>query len=355
MGNASEIDVGAARQSDRRSVMEARFTPEEGAPACSPTATSAPSLQVDHVPQPDALLEEDHSETLQRETIHSVSAQTKELAAVQQQMTELQSQKAAALQIEDYDLAKQCKVQIEAAAARAEALEQEINQAQALAQLSSAAAAPENQSQLEACQHELNLKTAELQDCQMNLQLKASELDQSRQELQQQLTARTEALEECRRELELMRMANIVNCTHPSSDEREQTLRAELAACREELRAKREGPDPDKGDMAVYVPTGEVVLVSSVHVDDTERYYTVRMPDGREKQTVRKRLVAVQLPAGATPIEAQQLREKFREAVAENDLLRAELHRHGRQLQPKETKVVDQLGSFFKSVGADAK
>ena len=42
---------------------------------------------------------------------------------------------------------------------------------------------------------------------------------------------------------------------------------------------------------------------------------------------VRKRLVAVQLPAGAAPIEAQQLREKVREAVAENDLLRAELHR----------------------------
>merc|ERR1712166_585017 len=125
------LDVHA-RQSDQRSLMEARITPEEGAPACSPTVTSAPSLQVDHVPQPDALLEEDHSETLQRETIHSVSAQAKELAAVQQQMTELQSQKAAASQIEDYDRAKQCKVQIEAAAARAEALEQEINQAQAL-------------------------------------------------------------------------------------------------------------------------------------------------------------------------------------------------------------------------------
>lgn len=331
--------------------MEARITPEEGAPACSPTVASAPSLQVDHVPQPDALLEEDHSETLQCETIDPVSNQTEELAAVQQQMTELQSQKTAALQIEDYDLAKQCKVQIEAAAARAEALEQQINQAQ----LSSAAAAPENQSQLEACHHELNLKTAELQDCQMNLQLKASELDQSRQELQQELTARTEALEDCRRELELMRMANNVNCTHLSSSEREQTLRAELADCREELGAKREGPEPDKGDMAVYVPTGEVVLVSSVHVDDMERYYTVKMPDAREKQTVRKRLVAVQLPAGAAPIEAQQLREKVREAVAENDLLRAELHRHGRQLQPKETKVVDQLGSFFKSVGADAK
>ena len=60
---------------------------------------------------------------------------------------------------------------------------------------------------------------------------------------------------------EFASQANNVNCTHPSSDEREQTLRAELAACREELRAKREGPDPDKGDMAVYVPTGEVVLV----------------------------------------------------------------------------------------------
>ena len=110
--------------------MEARITPEEGAPACSPTVASAPSLQVDHVPQPDALLEEDHSETLQCETIDPVSNQTEELAAVQQQMTELQSQKTAALQIEDYDLAKQCKVQIEAAAARAEALEQQINQVQ---------------------------------------------------------------------------------------------------------------------------------------------------------------------------------------------------------------------------------
>ena len=68
---------------------------------------------------------DEHSETLQCETID----QTKELAAVQQQMTELQSQKAAAVQIEDYDLAKQCKVQIETAAARAEALEHEINRA----------------------------------------------------------------------------------------------------------------------------------------------------------------------------------------------------------------------------------
>ena len=48
-----------------------------------------------------------------------------------------------------------------------------------------------------------------------------------------------------------------------------------------------EGPEPRKGETAVYIPTAEIVLVAGVHVDDAEVYYTVVMPGGREKQTVR--------------------------------------------------------------------
>ena len=40
-----------------------------------------------------------------------------------------------------------------------------------------------------------------------------------------------------------------------------------------------------KGATATYSKTGESVVVVAVHRDDDEAYYTVKMPDGREKQT----------------------------------------------------------------------
>lgn len=126
----------------------------------------------------------------------------------------------------------------------------------------------------------------------------------------------------------------------------------ELQACQEELQMALEGPEPLKGETAVYIPTAEVVLVASVHVDDSEVYYTVVMPDGREKQTVRTRLVSVQLPhdgAGLTLPEAQRLRDRVRKVSDENDLLRAELLRHA------PPSMTSKIGNFFASAAGNAK
>jgi len=60
-----------------------------------------------------------------------------------------------------------------------------------------------------------------------------------------------------------------------------------------EQEAPLEGSHFDPGEAAVYVPTGETVTVLLVHTEDPEGvYYTVRMEDGREKQTIPKKLQA---------------------------------------------------------------
>lgn len=53
---------------------------------------------------------------------------------------------------------------------------------------------------------------------------------------------------------------------------------------------------------AVYVETGESVDVVARHQDAEEAYYTVRFPDGKEKQTEAARL---QLPKGSSALEEE--------------------------------------------------
>jgi len=53
-----------------------------------------------------------------------------------------------------------------------------------------------------------------------------------------------------------------------------------------------------KGVSMIYTPTGEQVTVTGVHHDDPpELYYTVKMRDGREKQTTASKLQEVSSPA----------------------------------------------------------
>lgn len=45
-----------------------------------------------------------------------------------------------------------------------------------------------------------------------------------------------------------------------------------------------------KGDKLTYTRTGETVTVVNIHFDDDPPYYTISMPDGREKQTTYENL-----------------------------------------------------------------
>ena len=45
-----------------------------------------------------------------------------------------------------------------------------------------------------------------------------------------------------------------------------------------------------KGDKLTYTRTGETVTVVNIHFDDNPPYYTIAMPDGREKQTTYENL-----------------------------------------------------------------
>ena len=45
-------------------------------------------------------------------------------------------------------------------------------------------------------------------------------------------------------------------------------------------------PDWGVGQVLQYISTGETVLVLKKHFDDITPYYTIRMSDGREKQTI---------------------------------------------------------------------
>ena len=44
------------------------------------------------------------------------------------------------------------------------------------------------------------------------------------------------------------------------------------------------------GQKLKYIKTGEVVELVSIHYDDITPYYTVKMPNNREKQTVKEKL-----------------------------------------------------------------
>jgi len=58
--------------------------------------------------------------------------------------------------------------------------------------------------------------------------------------------------------------------------------------------AKKEGVQPPlkPGEAAIYTMTGEKVTVVKVHSEDdpTDPYYTIKMADGREKQSVRNKM-----------------------------------------------------------------
>ena len=44
------------------------------------------------------------------------------------------------------------------------------------------------------------------------------------------------------------------------------------------------------GDKLLYKKTNEIVELVKIHYDDINPYYTIKMPDNREKQTVEKLL-----------------------------------------------------------------
>eukprot|EP00658_Telonema_sp_P-2_P032495 TRINITY_DN24051_c0_g1_i2.p1 TRINITY_DN24051_c0_g1~~TRINITY_DN24051_c0_g1_i2.p1 ORF type:complete len:481 (-),score=103.83 TRINITY_DN24051_c0_g1_i2:336-1778(-) len=50
-----------------------------------------------------------------------------------------------------------------------------------------------------------------------------------------------------------------------------------------------------EGTEAVYKPTGQAVTVLKAHYDEVPPYYTVRMPDGREKQTIADKLESIEV------------------------------------------------------------
>jgi len=65
------------------------------------------------------------------------------------------------------------------------------------------------------------------------------------------------------------------------------------AAAQAKIAAKKEADivrGIEEGKEAIYRQTGEVVIVSKAHYDDIAPYFTVTMPDGREKQTTSERL-----------------------------------------------------------------
>jgi len=46
-----------------------------------------------------------------------------------------------------------------------------------------------------------------------------------------------------------------------------------------------------KEDKVKYKETNDIVSIIQVHNDDSEPYYTIRMKDGTEKQTIRSKLL----------------------------------------------------------------
>ena len=55
-----------------------------------------------------------------------------------------------------------------------------------------------------------------------------------------------------------------------------------------------------RGSMVYYVPTGEAVAVLAAHTQSQPPFFTVRMADGREKQTTQDRLAQDLVPSGMT-------------------------------------------------------
>lgn len=64
---------------------------------------------------------------------------------------------------------------------------------------------------------------------------------------------------------------------------------------------------------AVYIDTGEHVDLVARHQDAEEAYYTIRLPDGREKQTEAARL---QLPKGSKALEEEHVKVSQLNALA---------------------------------------
>lgn len=68
-------------------------------------------------------------------------------------------------------------------------------------------------------------------------------------------------------------------------------MEPELSAIHERVGANQHEPDYGQWT-AVYLPTGETVVVIEKHAgpDANQPFFTVRMPDGAERQTVAERL-----------------------------------------------------------------
>ena len=49
--------------------------------------------------------------------------------------------------------------------------------------------------------------------------------------------------------------------------------------------------DLKSGDIVKYKNTNENVTILQVHYDDIEPYYTIKMKDGTEKQTIKNNLI----------------------------------------------------------------
>ena len=64
---------------------------------------------------------------------------------------------------------------------------------------------------------------------------------------------------------------------------------------------------------AVYIETGERVDLVARHQDAEEAYYTIRLPDGKEKQTEAARL---QLPKGSSALEEEHAKVAQLNALA---------------------------------------
>ena len=57
-----------------------------------------------------------------------------------------------------------------------------------------------------------------------------------------------------------------------------------------DLKRKLDSKSWKKGDILTYIPTEEKVELVKIHYDDSTPFYTIKMSDNREKQTVLEKL-----------------------------------------------------------------
>ncbi len=57
-----------------------------------------------------------------------------------------------------------------------------------------------------------------------------------------------------------------------------------------DLKKKLDSENWKKGDILTYIPTQEKVVLMKIHYDDLTPFYTIKMSDNREKQTVLEKL-----------------------------------------------------------------